>query len=239
MFEEVSPVTVSGFASSVALFTVGHLVLGLALKAALAHTAQVKGWDLYTYWHSIVHTTIVLPSLLLHGALTSNQPFVGWLEQPWAGPELASEQWVQTANIGFQIAITLLSIKQIIGDTQLVVHHVVTIGGCLALLHGAHGAGYGALFTCWTEFGSTMHNLMILYNSTLVRWVRVITDVATRGGGMVLLLRDAPIAAARGLPLPLQAWTYVGGGIWFSLNAFWWQHVLRSLLRGKPRTKAS
>ena len=121
----------------------------------------------------------------------------------------------------------------------LIVHHIVTIGGCAALLHSAHGAGYGALFTCWTEFGSTMHNLMVLYNSTAMRWLRVLSDVVTRGGGMVLLVLDAPIASARGLPLYLQAWTYIGGGLWFLLNASWWQHVLRSLLRGKPRSKTS
>jgi hypothetical protein len=221
--------------SSIAVFTAAHVILGLLLKAILRGKPDVKGWPLFTYYHSMIHTALFLPCILLPTLLQRTPSFVAWLEHPRTDGMMSAEQWVQTANIGFTIAITLLSMSKIIAQPKLMVHHVVTGLGCAAWLHVAHGAGYGALFTCWTEFGSTMHNAMVLRNSTPLRWGRVASDVATRGGGMILLLSDAKLARARGLPIYLQLWTFVGSGLFFLINASWTWCVLKSVLRGNPK----
>jgi hypothetical protein len=162
-----------------------------------------------------------------------------WLTEPWGvRNDLSPEHWVQTANIGFQVAITILSLKKILKSPALIVHHLITILGCAALLHRKHCLGYGALFTAFTEFGSTMHNIMSLRNNAASRWMRVISDIITRGGGIVLVLREAPIARTLGLPFYLQVWSYFGGFAWFILNGMWTKHVVTSLLskrQGKSR----
>ena len=241
-------------AGSCVAVAAGHTVLGLALKWALRSRPDLKGWPLWTYWHSIVHTALVLPCLLayclLNTKLVAGQTsFVAWLEQPWThgpgllsaeqwcllGPGLRAEQWVQSANVGFVISVTLLSLRKVLASPSLLLHHLVTIAGCVAWLHGAHGAGYGALFTIWSELGSTMHNLMVMWNCGATRWARVVTDVVSRGGATVLLLMDAPLARARGLPLYLQVWTFAGGAMWLYLNFCWTKHVFVSLVRGKQQ----
>ena len=58
---------------------------------------------------------------------------------------------------------------------------------------------------------------MSVHNTTSTRWLRVTTDVLTRGGGMVLLFNDATLARGRGLPLYLLVWMYVGWLMWFGI----------------------
>ena len=221
-----------------------QLGLGLGLKRALRARPDVKGWPLWTYWHSMLHTTLVLPAVLFCGLMRAEvlEPtggsFIAWLERPpertWTTATLSSlsaEQWVQVANIGFTTSVTLLSVRRMATDPALLGHHAVTVAGCAAWLHGAHGAGFGALFTTWSELGSTMHNVMSLHNNAATRWARVVTDVLTRGGAVVLLLCDARLARARGLPLVLQIWSLLGGGFWMYLNYRWTRHVFLSLVR--------
>ena len=96
--------------------------------------------------------------------------------------ELGAEQLVQTSNIGFQFAITILSLKKVLNSPALMGHHIITVLGCFALLHRRHCAGYGAAFTAFTEFGSTFHNIMSLHGGQSTRYLRVFTNVITRGG---------------------------------------------------------
>merc|ERR1712194_649935 len=142
-----------------------------------------------------------------------------------------AEQWVQTTNIGFQIAITALSLKKTLKSPALMMHHIITILGCFALLHRRHCAGYGAAFTAFTEFGSTFHNIMSLHGGATTRLLRVFTDILTRGGGLFLIGSEFPIARSRGLPLYLQIWSWFGGLAWFGINTQWTIQVASGLLR--------
>ena len=131
-----------------------HVMLGLGL-ARFFRGEQFKGFPLYTYWHSMLHTGIVFPVFLFYFASTATNGWDEWLQGDGSPPsdDLGAAQWVQASNIGFQIAITLLSPREVLGSPALLLHHVITILGCLALLHPAHCAGYGAIFTAFTEFG--------------------------------------------------------------------------------------
>ena len=130
----------------------------------------------------------------------------------------------------YQVAATLLSLSKFRAEPELCLHHAVTILGCVALLHRDHCAGAGALFTAFTEWGSAMHNVMSLHNTSETRALRVLTDVLTRGAGVALIAWELPVAHARGLPLYQQVWTVVGGAVWFGLNMLWTKHVLFGLL---------
>jgi len=221
----------SSILRSCATTTVAHVLVGLGL-AKLFKGQQFKGWPLYTYWHSIFHTGFVLPLFLSFFAVTIKDP-KRWLEgdNKRQSDELGAEQWVQTTNIGFQVAITILSFRKVIKSPALMLHHVITILGCLALLHPRHCAGYGASFTAFTEFGSTFHNIMSLEGGKTTRLLRVVTDILTRGGGLFLIGSEFPIARSRGLPLYLQVWSWLGGLAWFGINAQWTVQVCVGLLK--------
>jgi hypothetical protein len=214
--------------------TVTHLILGVTLDRLLKGRPELKGWPLYTYYHSMIHTGILMPAFLAYFATTVQHPMKWLADSGESSDQLGPEHWVQTANIGFQVAITILSLKKVLASPALVFHHAVTILGCAALLHRKHCVGYGTLFTAFTECGSTMHNIMSLWNNGTTRWMRVLSDFITRGGGLFLILSEAPIARALGLPLYLQAWSYFGGFAWFGLNGMWTTQVLSSLLRKRP-----
>jgi hypothetical protein len=230
-------------------FTMGHLVLGLALERVFRGSPDLKGWPLYTYYHGMASTALILPGFLvmyLSATLSDqikahpNQPGE-WYQQPLESDrtELGPEHWIQTANIGYQIAVTVLDFKRMIKSPPLVIHHTVTIFGCAAFLSRFHAPGAGALFTAITEFGSTFHNIMGLYNNTYTRLLRVFTDVVTRGFGIALIFHTTPISRARGLPLYLDVWAYVGGLIWFGVNAQWTVHVASGLMAGKRGSKGA
>ena len=177
-----------------------------------------------------------MPSFLAYFMVTLERPVSQWLRSAGTGDngKLGAEQWAQTTNIGFQVASTILSMRKMMQSPALIIHHVVTILGCASLLHRKHCVGYGAMFTAFTETGSTFHNIMTLWNVAATRWLRVFTDVVTRGGGLLLILLSAPVDRARGLPLALQIWSYFGGVAWFGLNSMWTKQVFLSLVRKKP-----
>jgi len=223
---------VSNVLRSCGVTTVAHVVVGLGLQK-LFKGQEFKGWPLYTYYHSMLHTGLVLPAFLAFFAATAAANPTRWLEgeKETLSDELGAEQWVQTTNIGFQVAITILSLKKVLKSPALMLHHVITILGCFALLHRRHCAGYGASFTAFTEFGSTFHNIMSLHGGTSSRLLRVVTDVITRGGGLFLIGSEFPIARARGLPMYLQIWSWLGGIMWFGINAQWTVQVAAGLLK--------
>jgi len=222
---------VANVIQSCGVTTVAHTLVGVAL-AKYFRGQQFKGWPLYTYWHSIVHTGLVLPAFLTFFAATVKDP-AQWLKGDGESrtDELGAEQWVQTTNIGFQVAITILSLKKVLNSPALMLHHVITVLGCLALLHRRHCPGYGASFTAFTEFGSTFHNIMSLQGGRSTRLLRVFTDLLTRGGGLFLIGSEFPIARSRGLPIYLQVWSWLGGLAWFGINAQWTVQVATGLLR--------
>jgi hypothetical protein len=225
---------VANVASACALVTMTHLALGLGLAKHL-NGQQFKGFPLYTYYHSMIHTGLVFPAFLVFFAVTAPSR---WLEGPDGAThtdELDATQWVQASNIGFQVAITLLSPREVFGSPALLLHHAITILGCVALLHPLHCAGYGAVFTAFTEFGSTFHNIMSLNGGTASRLLRIATDIITRGGGLVLMASEFPISRARGLPMYLQIWTCLGGLAWFGINASWTVQVASGLWRRRGR----
>jgi len=224
---------VNNVVKAIATTTVAHLALGAGLQRMMKPRDH-QGWPMWTYAHSLCHQGALMPGFLMYFALNNKGGILdqNWLEMAWPRSDLGAEQWCQASNIGFQVASTLLSLKKMGESPALIVHHLVTILGCASLLHRGHCVGYGAAFTSFTETGSTMHNVMSLWNSTATRWLRVISDMITRGGGIALILLAAPVERAR-LPLLLQVWSYLGGALWFVVNATWTQHVLKGLLRGR------
>lgn len=226
----------SNIGRSITKTTALHIVMGLILKK-LFRGQVFKGWPLYTYWHSLIQTGIIFPTFLVHYAVTVKD-FQKWLtggDKASQSSELGGAQLVQTTNIGFQVAITLLSLDKVFKDPALVAHHVITIGGCASLLHRQHCPGYGALFTACTEFGSLFHHIMSLVDTTSTRWLRVFTDIVSRPGGLMLILCEAPKARERGLPASLAFWSYFGGSAWCLINLMWTKKVLAGLLRGAQK----
>ena len=62
-------------------------------------------------------------------------------------------------------------------------------------------------------------------------------DVLTRSSGLFLITTEFHISRARGLPLYLQVWSWLGGLAWFGINATWTLQVATGLWR--RRRKAS
>jgi hypothetical protein len=155
-----------------------------------------------------------------------------WLAMPFGNDSFRPEAWVQINNLAYLLSTTLADNSSFLKSPELIVHHAVTLFGCVSLLHPAHSLGYGTLFTSVTEFGSFFHNVMIIWNNTPNRWLRVFTDLTTRGFGLYLIHM---VGSQPGLPMFLKVWAYFGGGFWFLLNANWTMHVARGLLRGRPQ----
>ena len=137
----IPPMYATNVLRACTVVTVAHVVLGLGL-AKFFRGEQLKGFPLYTYWHSMINTGLVFPAFLLYLAAVSP---AGWLEGDGKVPadELGAAQWVQATNIGMQVASTVLSPKEVFGSPALVVHHIITILGCFALLHPLHCPSIG------------------------------------------------------------------------------------------------
>ena len=102
-------------------------------------------------------------------------------------------------------------------------------------MHPMHCVGYATFFTVLTEGGSTMHNIMAMYNNTYTRCLRVFTDIITRGIGAYMIIISLQVAQ-KVLPHVLIFGGMLVEPFGFFMNAQWTLHVAKSLLfRRKQR----
>ena len=221
--------------------TTGHFIFGTFIKYILKNKQDIKSWPYYTYIHAMINTGILLPFIFYLIVQDMNvNTFQQWLTVNWTSSTavVGIEQWVQTINMGYCIASMLLSPKIYLNSPVLIIHHVVTFFGSLSVMHPMHCVGYATFFTVLTEGGSTMHNIMAMYNNTYTRCLRVFTDIITRGIGAYMIIISLQVAQ-KVLPRVLIFWGYVGGAIWFFMNAQWTLHVAKSLLFRRKRRQGN
>jgi len=186
-----------------------HVMLGLGL-ARFFRGEQFKGFPLYTYWHSMLHTGIVFPVFLFYFASTATNGWDEWLQGDGSPPsdDLGAAQWVQATAPSLQPSRSL----------------DVSPGGLEKQIQPV-------------PCPPTFHNIMSLHGGTSSRLLRVAMDVLTRSSGLFLITTEFHISRARGLPLYLQVWSWLGGLAWFGINATWTLQVATGLWR--RRRKAS